>query len=59
MTEEELQRLRSLRDVYNRSLGVCDPIEYVARQRMLLHQIAFTLLVPLEEYEESLKNGMD
>ena len=53
MTEEELQRLRSLSHAFKCAQSICDPVEYAARQKTLLHTIAITLLKPLYEYDEA------
>lgn len=52
MNEKEIQRLRKLRTVYLCASLVCDPIDFMNRQKRLLHEIAEILLEPLEEYEE-------
>lgn len=53
MNELELKRLRELRSIYEYSLGICDPVDFLQRKKILLEKIAEFLLEPLNDYEKS------
>jgi hypothetical protein len=46
------ERLEKLASVYEWSQGVCDPIEFYQRQKMLLHCITKCLLGELDDILE-------
>lgn len=50
MDENELNRLRALRETYDEALRICDPIDYAVRHRELLYSIAEFLIRPLQEH---------
>ncbi|HEY3526786.1 MAG TPA: hypothetical protein VGK47_11350 [Nitrososphaeraceae archaeon] len=50
-SEYELNRLRKLRDVYDRTFITCDPITHMWRLQALLQEIAEHLIQPLQQYE--------
>ena len=54
--ELELERLRELREAYDRSLLVCDPITHAWRNQNLLHALTEYLIRPLQEYEYAEKS---
>lgn len=45
-------KLKLLEIVYRDALGICDPVDYLRRQKVLLHCIAECLLEDIFEEEE-------
>jgi len=53
MNNEEIRRLTELRNAYEYSQCICDPIDFAQRQKELLQVTVRILLEPLYEYEKS------
>lgn len=58
INEIALKRLIELRNVYDKSLNVCDPLDFAIRQRNLLQSIAEFLIYPLQEHEMALRSQL-
>lgn len=58
MNEDELKNLIVLSHAFKCAQSICDPVEYAARQKTLLHTIAITLLKPLYEYDEAEREAL-
>lgn len=56
MKEEELERLKILKYEYILAQKVCDPIDFLQKQKTLLYAICDCLLKPLEVFEENEKD---
>jgi len=52
----EVQRLKYLKQVYEFSERICDPLTYIQRKKDLLHVVVEFLLEYLKEHEESQKD---
>ena len=50
--EKEIERLKKLRESYRLANCMCDPIEFVKRQKDLLYAIAEFLLERIEKINE-------
>ncbi len=46
MTDEEFEKFKGLYGILMNAQGVCDPIEFFKRQRILLHALAAFALEP-------------
>lgn len=55
MDENELEKLRYLREQFEHSQHICDPVDFIYRQQNLLIKITEYLLDPLYIYEENQK----
>ncbi len=56
MENNQLNKLRQLREIYDYARMVCDPIEFAKRQQSLLYSVCSFLIKPLEQYEEDQRN---
>jgi len=60
MDERYLKKLLDLHKQYCVAKSICDPIDYVQRQRDLLYMLADVALMPLNDYlERKLKGEID
>lgn len=55
MDEEEYKRLKKFQEVFRFTQGVCDPFEFLNRQKYLLIALSEHLLFPLYEHEKKLR----
>ena len=54
MTEKEIERLKKFRELYEYSQGICDPIEFMLRQKNMLANICHFILEPLIQHEKEI-----
>jgi hypothetical protein len=59
MRDIELERLRELREVYDRTLLTCDPITHAWRNQNLLQAVTEYLIRPLQEHEEAERSSFE
>lgn len=52
MKEEELNILRQIKTLYELSICICDPIEFMQRKVFLLEKMAEFFVFVLKDYEQ-------
>ncbi len=55
MDEKTLNNLTQLEQLFHHTCQVCDPLDYVIRQRNLVYTLTNFLLLPLMEHREEEK----
>ena len=55
MDKKRLERLEHFEKVYINAIGVCDPIDYIVKQRNLLYALSKFILAELDDHKEKKK----